>query len=691
MDKNNNESGKATTETIAPAAFVPLSTNKPTKTIVIKRKTLLIVSSFLICAATALFLFTAKAVYIEVNPAHAKIDIASLLQLRLADRYLLLSSDHELELMAEGYHLLQDKLIVSSDQNQQFSFELKRLPGHLQVQTGTVTDAEIFIDDISVGRTPSLVRDIEAGNRKIRIVAERYFPFEQDLIIEGLDKEQSLAGELIPAWAEVSLDTQPQGADIFLDGELLGQTPFLAEVLEGEHEIGIKLTGFKLWQDEIKVVANAAMELTDIKLEPVDAVLFLVSDPPRANATADGEYKGLTPLEFSLTPGKESTVRLFKQGYKSTSRKISVESGEEKRLVVKLAPELVAVTFNITPNDAKLYIDGVARQKTNQTLELSAKPHRIEVRKPGFVSYKTKISPHAGIAEQVNVNLKSERQAKLEKIKPVYTSAAGQTLKLFYPGAFKMGASRREPGRRANETIRNIELKRPFYLGTHEVSNEQYRKFVIGHVSGSVQGNDLNGDKQPAVKISWEQAAAYCNWLSKSESLQAFYLLNDNKISGFNPKANGYRLPTEAEWAWAARVKTNNNLLKFPWGDALPPPEKSGNYADISSAGFLGKIIGNYNDGFMVSSPIGRFPANHRGLFDIGGNVAEWINDYYDIQLGAGNKAEVDPLGPETGKFHVIRGSSWAHGTVTELRLSYRDYNAKQRDDVGFRIARYLE
>ena len=75
----------------------------------------------------------------------------------------------------------------------------------------------------------------------------------------------------------------------------------------------------------------------------------------------------------------------------------------------------------------------------------------------------------------------------------------------------------------------------------------------------------------------------------------------------------------------------------------------------------------------------------------MGGNVAEWVNDFYDIQLGMSNKAEIDPLGPGTGKFHVIRGSSWAHGTVTELRLSYRDYNAKARDDVGFRIARYLE
>ena len=123
----------------------------------------------------------------------------------------------------------------------------------------------------------------------------------------------------------------------------------------------------------------------------------------------------------------------------------------------------------------------------------------------------------------------------------------------------------------------------------------------------------------------------------------------------------------------------------------MPPPDKSGNFADNSTSGFLGKVLNGYNDGYLASAPVGSFAANSKGLFDMGGNVAEWIHDYYDIQLGSRGKAELDPLGPETGKFHVIRGSSWAHGTLTELRLSYRDYNAKERDDVGFRIARYLE
>jgi formylglycine-generating enzyme required for sulfatase activity len=685
MDKNNNE-------TIAPLKFEPLSDSSTrSSSLAIRRGTVFISMGLLICASIAIFLFAAKAVYIETTPAFAEIDIESLLQLKLADRYLLLAGKHELTLSAEGYHKLQQRLAVSKEQDQHYVFEMQRLPGHLRLDTGLVTGAEIFIDEVSMGFSPALLRNIAAGEHTIRIVAERYFSLEQKLSIEGLDKEQSFTTELVPAWAEVSLASAPQGADIFVDDELLGQTPFTAEILEGKHKIRLKLAGHKLWQDEIRVSANEAMELTDIKLEPADAIVFLASNPPRANATLDGEYKGLTPLELVLTPAKLSTIRLFKQGYVSASREISVNSGDEQRLIVNLRPELVKVEFNVTPRDAKLYINGKAQGSANQTLELPAKSHRIEIRRQGYVSYKTKISPHAGIAEQLNVSLKSEKQARQEKVKPIYTTSAGQTLKLFYPTAFTMGASRREPGRRANETIRKINLKRPFYLGTHEVTNVQYKKFVTAHVSGGVHGNNLDREHQPVVKISWEQAALYCNWLSKAESLVPFYEEKDNKIIGVNQSASGYRLPTEAEWAWAARSTGKDSMLKFPWGAQMPPSEKSGNYADRSTAGFLGKIIGDYKDSYLVSAPVGSFPANHRGLFDMGGNVAEWVNDFYDIQLGMSNKAEIDPIGPGTGKFHVIRGSSWAHGTVTELRLSYRDYNAKARDDVGFRIARYLE
>ena len=269
-----------------------------------------------------------------------------------------------------------------------------------------------------------------------------------------------------------------------------------------------------------------------------------------------------------------------------------------------------------------------------------------------------------------------------------------QALVFVAPGPFHYGCiDDVNQGRQANEVIREVNLTRPFYLATHEVSNEQFRRFDPQYHSGSHRDKSLDGDRQPVVNVSWEQAALYCNWLSEQEGLPLAYQVTDGKVTGFEPAATGYRLPTEAEWAWAARTqgKSGAALLKFGWGNTLPPAADTENIADRSAAFSVGRVLRNYDDRYPVSAPVGSFAANALGLFDMGGNVAEWVNDIYGTRFTRSGEFETNPLGPATGKFRVIRGASWAHGGITQLRLSHRDFNDKGRNDVGFRIARYVE
>jgi len=251
-----------------------------------------------------------------------------------------------------------------------------------------------------------------------------------------------------------------------------------------------------------------------------------------------------------------------------------------------------------------------------------------------------------------------------------------------------MGAPRREPGRRANEREREVVLNRPYYLSRKPVSNKEFRRFRNDHNSGAVGELSLNDDDQPVVNISWEDAVRFLNWLSLQDGLTPFYQESGGTFLPVSKDGNGYRLPTEAEWAYAARVAGRNNSDRYPWQGSFPPQQVTGNFADESAKTILPTVISGYNDGFPVTSPVGHFPPNQAGLYDMGGKVAEWCHDYYTAYTGNTGRA-VNPMGPESGTHRVIRGSSWRDGSVTELRLSYRGYHRKAQDYVGFRIARY--
>jgi formylglycine-generating enzyme required for sulfatase activity len=301
------------------------------------------------------------------------------------------------------------------------------------------------------------------------------------------------------------------------------------------------------------------------------------------------------------------------------------------------------------------------------------------------------VTPRPGFPQTVAVALESLQQAQEQKTPRVARSPEGHELRLFEGSRIKMGASRREPGRRANEPLRDVELGRRFYVATREVSNAQFRRFEAGHSSGRVGSESLDLDDQPVVRVSWQQAAAYCNWLSGREGLPKAYVEREGRLAAAVPLGTGYRLPTEAEWERVARYAAGGAALKYPWGPALPVPPLAGNYADAKARGLVAQVLDGYDDGFAATAPVQSFAPNALGLLNLGGNVAEWAHDLYAITPSVEGQLVRDPVGPAEGEYHVIRGASWMSATVTELRLSYRDYGKDPRPDVGFRVARYAE
>ena len=291
----------------------------------------------------------------------------------------------------------------------------------------------------------------------------------------------------------------------------------------------------------------------------------------------------------------------------------------------------------------------------------------------------------------VEYRLLTPDQARAARIPPLIKTHTNGQMRRIPAGHFTMGSSRREPGRRSNEVEHEVTLQRTYYLGVYEVTNAEFRQFQPDHLSGVVRDRSLDQDDHPVVNVTWSDAAAFCNWLSSQDGLPAANTQQGDTYVPVAPANTGYRLPTEAEWEWAARYESGQASRRYPWGSSLPVPTNSGNFADKRALAVNNTAVENYEDGFVTTAPVGRFPANPLGLYDMGGNVTEWVQDFYTVYPEL-EPARTDPLGPATGtQQHVVRGSSWRSANVAELRLAWRDHAEGKAQHIGFRIARYAE
>jgi formylglycine-generating enzyme required for sulfatase activity len=478
---------------------------------------------------------------------------------------------------------------------------------------------------------------------------------------------------------------------VALNGQDIGVTPLTTKLDAGSYTLSLAAEGFRTWESAIQVQANVAQKIGPVQMGLPDGKLTLRSNPSQADVAIAGRYRGRTPLEVDLAPGVEHEIVIQRAGYEPAQRRVPIKSAERLALEVTLKPMLGEVTVRGQPADAVLYVGGQSRGPANQTLKIPAVETALEVRRVGFETFTTTVTPQPGFARLVEYTLLTPEAKRTAKVPPSVKLDSGIELLRMPTGSYQMGSSRREPGRRPNESQRKVTLQRTFYIGVHEVTNAQFRKFRADHASGIIGERSLDLDNQPVVNLKWRDAAEFCNWLSMQQGLPPAYVMKGEQLTPAEPMTTGYRLPTEAEWEWAARYENGAATRRFAWGGALPVAPKSGNYADRSALEIAPAVIENYDDGFTVTAPVGSFAPNALGLYDLGGNVAEWTHDAYSSYVDLDKGSAIDPLGPPSGRAHVVRGSSWRTSSVTELRLASRESNEGRSDHLGFRVARYAE
>jgi formylglycine-generating enzyme required for sulfatase activity len=619
----------------------------------------------------------------------------------VGERLLALPGRYTVQAILEGYEPLNQKVDIGRGGFQELDFKLRELPGRVGIEVDPQVSFNLFVNDVAVKTDNKGIARIDRGKHELRVESDRYLPKTRQLSVAGLGKTQTVSFTLQPAWAEVSINSQPDGAEVKVDDIAVGVTPLTTEIVQGQRNITVSLAKHKTVNLQQRVEAGKALQLDTINLPPADGQLVLQTEPTGATVSVGKQFYGTTPLTLSLSSSTEHVVRVSKPGYQRSNKPVTLAAEESRKLTLKLAPQYGVVFVTSRPADASLFVDGKPAGKATQRLRLTTRPHNLEARKTGYASQQATVTPRAGISQNVDLTLKTADQASTasnnssdvqsgaDSLPATVTTAEGQRLRLVSATEpFRMGASRREAGRRANESQRLVQLTRPFYLANNEVTNAEFRKFKPAHQSGTADGAGLNNDNQPVVNISWDDAARYCNWLSQKDGLPNAYREQSGRMTVVTPMTKGYRLPSEAEWAYVARVLGRPSAARYPWAGNYPPATPAGNFADAQISDTLADTVPGYDDGYRGTAPVGSFPGHPSGFHDLGGNVSEWMNDFYAVYPGEAKKLVKDPAGPNTGQHYVVRDSSWRKGSITELRLSYRDYSRTPRNDLGFRIAR---
>lgn len=683
--------------TVNPIAFNPKARGRKRERR-LSKAALVVYAAFIVLAMLAWFAFTAKSVRFETTPVAESFDLpGTWFKLPLDDRWMLRPGTHRVTAELDGYYPIDEMIELDERSSQVVELEFVRLPGLISFATEPEAGAEVSIDGEVVGTTPITDLEVRPGTHQVQFAAERYLTEVVSIDVDGGHERDSVAVELTPSWAPVQFSSVPAGAEIRVDDRVLGTTPAELELTAGAREVEFRLAGFNPVRRQLRIEANEPQTVPEVRLTPADGRLSLSSSPVDASISLNGEYLGTTPRELDLRPNVEYVVSVSKPGYERETVTLALPPGGRESISFDLVEQIGVVEFATDPPGADVLVNGEVRGVTPLRLELMAVEHAIAIRLEGFADIDETIQPVPGYTQQLPFELVPLDDATGGGYARTITTGFGQRLRLIPAGSMTMGAPRSDSHAlvREHSRYRQVEISRAFYLAETEMTNAQYRECDPEHDSGNYEGYPLNEPDQPVVRVTAQEIFACLNSLSLREGLQPAYAPNDGILA---PAAgrNGYRLATEAEFALALRVAGRGDdaePLRFAWGDApeAPPDDRIENIADLSANDVLDNILVTYNDGFAVSAPVGSFGPNAAGLYDMGGNVAEWVQDFYDPLEEFGTDVIVDPVGPETGRQNIVRGPSWRSVTVRQLRLSYLEYENNPREDIGFRIARNLE
>ncbi len=507
------------------------------------------------------------------------------------------------------------------------SKKLDLIPVSIDVDKENVS---IFIDNKFSGKGKT--HQIAEGKHELRLEKEGYKTISQTIEVNT----QNILFRFKMTETDpllVKIQSTPVGADIYLDNTNIGQTNKDKYIFEGKHSLKLIKSGYLDVQKEIEIKENTANTfsyslektavLLTLRIIPADAVIYINKE----------NYNNKTTNE--LPPGRYK-IEISKEGYRDYTEVVDLELGKPVTKEYNLQMITGKLQLTVTPPEADVELirgTTVVKKWQGSTIlkDLQVGKYMLSVTNAGYnkLTKEIIVSEDKPAAEEIQLT----RGRDL---------VSGSNMVFVKSGSFMMGSNDNSDEKPVHKvTVGN------FYIGKYEVTQKEWQE-ILGSNPSNIKGDDF-----PVEKVSWDDVQEYLKKLNSKTGKK-------------------YRLPTEAEWEYAARGGNQSSGYKF------------------SGSNNIDEVAWYSSNSGSKTHSVGTKKSNELGIFDMSGNVWEWCSDWYGADYYK-NSPEQNPKGASNGDRRLLRGGSWSLYNLY-CRVSFRYSNVPDYRNhlIGFRVVEDL-
>ena len=507
--------------------------------------------------------------------------------------------------------------MVTVDQpRKELQFALRPAFGSVTV-TSTPSGALVFLDEKQVGQTPLTLDRIASGSHSLRLQASQYAVERRNVSVAD-GQAANVAVTLAARFAEITVQA-PQGAVVTVDGDRKGSGTLSWRQSEGLCDIVVSMAGHRDARRQLEVVAGRA-QTVQLTPQPIYGSASVDSDLMDAEIWIDGKQYGVTPNVVERLLVGSHTLVLKKSGYADLQQQFSVEEGKEASLSVKL-PAGRSVQFTSEKPGMQIIVDGKKLGTTPLTAVVGIGHHSVSAMRGGDIIDVRDLDITSAGAPLTMAFRDFNQTFTVNGVQFTMVEVGG--------GTFTMGATSEQGSDAWDEEKPAHEVTlSDYYIGQTEVTQALWEAVMGSNPSDSKGGN------LPVERVSWDDCQVFIQKL--------------NQLTG-----KQFRLPTEAEWEYAARGGRKSRGYKYAGGN------------NIDSVAWCDGNSGN------ETHPVATKQANELGIYDMSGNVLEWCSDWSGDYTSS---SQSDPQGSSSGSFRVIRGGCY-YNFARNCRVSYRISN----------------